>query len=210
MKRLLTALALAGSDRAPALAAEPESCGDVRFSDVGWTDITATTAVTGTVLRALGYETEVEPPVGAGHLCRPRARRHRRLSRQLDADHGGRYRAATATTATVEVVRVNLDGAKYTLAVSNSLAEKGLKDFSDIEKFAEELDNTIYGIEPGNDGNRLILDMIDADKFGLGDFELKESNEQGMLAQAMRAERRRRGHRLPRLGAASDEHHRRR
>ena len=34
-------LALAGS----ANAAEPESCEAVRFSDVGWTDITATTAL---------------------------------------------------------------------------------------------------------------------------------------------------------------------
>ena len=60
MKRLLTAAALAALLAAPALAAEP---GELRarcsFSDVGWTDITATTAVTGTVLRALGYETEV-------------------------------------------------------------------------------------------------------------------------------------------------------
>ena len=28
----------------PALAADPDSCKTVRFSDVGWTDITATTA----------------------------------------------------------------------------------------------------------------------------------------------------------------------
>ncbi|MCC2113507.1 MAG: glycine/betaine ABC transporter substrate-binding protein, partial [Hyphomicrobiales bacterium] len=43
----------------PALA-EPESCKNVRFSDVGWTDITATTAATTLVLKALGYETDVK------------------------------------------------------------------------------------------------------------------------------------------------------
>ena len=32
----------------------------MRFSDVGWTDITATTAVASTVLEALGYEPEVQ------------------------------------------------------------------------------------------------------------------------------------------------------
>ena len=42
------------------LAAEPESCGTVRFSDVGWTDITATTAATTEVLKALGYETDIK------------------------------------------------------------------------------------------------------------------------------------------------------
>jgi glycine betaine/proline transport system substrate-binding protein len=45
----------------------------------------------------------------------------------------------------------------------------------------------IYGIEPGNDGNRLIMDMIAANAFGLGGFEVVESSEQGMLAQVARA-----------------------
>ena len=59
MKRLLTGVALVALLAAPTLAAEPEECGSVHFSDVGWSDITATTAVTTTVLQALGYETEV-------------------------------------------------------------------------------------------------------------------------------------------------------
>ncbi len=52
---LLAAAALSLS--APAFAA---GCDKVIFSDVGWTDITATTAVTTTILGALGYETEVK------------------------------------------------------------------------------------------------------------------------------------------------------
>ena len=67
------------------------------------------------------------------------------------------------------------------------LAEQGLKDFADIAKFKDQLDGQIYGIEPGNDGNRLILEMIEDDAFGLGEFELVESSEQGMLAQVARA-----------------------
>ncbi|MGB3148881.1 MAG: glycine betaine ABC transporter substrate-binding protein, partial [Paracoccaceae bacterium] len=35
-------------------------CDKVVFSDVGWTDITATTAVASTVMQALGYETETK------------------------------------------------------------------------------------------------------------------------------------------------------
>ncbi|HEX6113279.1 MAG TPA: glycine betaine ABC transporter substrate-binding protein, partial [Geminicoccaceae bacterium] len=46
-----------------------------------------------------------------------------------------------------------------------------------------------YGIEAGNDGNRLILQMIEQNAFGLEDFELVESSEQGMLAQVARATR---------------------
>jgi glycine betaine/proline transport system substrate-binding protein len=88
----------------------------------------------------------------------------------------------------VEVLGANLEGAKYTLAVSNSLAEQGLIDFAKIAEFSDALDGKIYGIEPGNDGNRLILDMIEQDAFGLGGFELVESSEQAMLAQAKRDE----------------------
>ena len=38
-------------------AAEPEQCSTVNFSDVGWTDITVTTAVTSEILKGLGYKT---------------------------------------------------------------------------------------------------------------------------------------------------------
>jgi glycine betaine/proline transport system substrate-binding protein len=188
MKRLLATAALAALAGAPAFAQEPEECGTVTFSDVGWTDITATTAVTTTVLEALGYETEVEllsVPVTYTSLARG----------DVDVFLGNWMPTMEGDIApyredgSVETVRANLEGAKYTLAVSSSLAEKGLKDFSDIAEFADQLDSEIYGIEPGNDGNRLILDMIEQGAFGLGDFTLVESSEQGMLAQAQRAAR---------------------
>jgi glycine betaine/proline transport system substrate-binding protein len=188
MKKLLAATALATLIAAPALAQEPDSCGAIRFSDVGWTDITATTAAAGTVLRALGYETTVSVlsvPVTYTSLARGDIDIF--LGNWMPTMEGdiAPYRDA----GTVDTVRVNLTGAKYTLAVSNSLAEAGLTDFAKIAEFAEQLDSKIYGIEPGNDGNRLILDMIEADAFGLGGFTLVESSEQGMLAQAARAER---------------------
>ena len=50
-----------------------------------------------------------------------------------------------------------------------------------------QLKNVIYGIEPGNDGNRLVLGMIKQNLFDLGDFKLIESSEQGMLAEVERA-----------------------
>jgi glycine betaine/proline transport system substrate-binding protein len=187
MIRPFAAAALAALLATPVLAADPESCAEVHFSDVGWTDITATTAATGTVLRALGYQTDVSilsVPVTYAGLSKG----------DIDVFLGNWMPTMEGDLAphrddgTVEVLRPNLTGAKYTLAVNTSLADEGLQDFADIAQFGDELDNTIYGIEPGNDGNRLILDMIDKDAFGLGDFKLKESSEQAMLAQAKRAE----------------------
>ena len=169
-----------------ALAADPEACATVRFSDVGWTDITATTAAASVVLKGLGYEPEVEVlsvPVTYTSL----------KNNDIDVFLGNWMPTMEADIrpylddGSVEQLGVNLEGAKYTLAVPSYLAEKGLKDFADIASFEEELDGEMYGIEPGNDGNRLILDMIENDTFGLGGFELVESSEQGMLSQVSRA-----------------------
>jgi glycine betaine/proline transport system substrate-binding protein len=177
------ALLLAGG---AAQAADPESCETVRFSDVGWTDITATTAATSVVLEGLGYEPETEilaVPVTYASL----------KNQDIDVFLGNWMPTMEADIrpyledGSVENVRVNLEGAKYTLAVPSYLADQGLKDFADIAKFREQLDGQIYGIEPGNDGNRLILEMIDENAFGLEGFELVESSEQGMLAQVARA-----------------------
>jgi glycine betaine/proline transport system substrate-binding protein len=171
-----------------AIAAEPDSCKSVRFSDVGWTDITATTALTSAVLDGLGYQTSAEilsVPVTYQSL----------KNGDIDVFLGNWMPTMEADIApfkadgSVEVVRANLEGAKYTLAVPKYLAEQGLKDYADIARFKDQLKGQIYGIEPGNDGNRLIQKMIDEDKFGLGGFELVESSEQGMLAQVERAGR---------------------
>ena len=53
----LMGLLLLGSS---AQAADPEACQTVRMSDPGWTDITATNAVAGLLLKGLGYQQKVE------------------------------------------------------------------------------------------------------------------------------------------------------
>jgi glycine betaine/proline transport system substrate-binding protein len=100
----------------------------------------------------------------------------------MEADIGPYTEAGT-----IDTVRANLEGAKYTLATNAAGAALGINDFGNIADQAEALDSTIYGIEPGNDGNRLILDMIEAGEFGLSGFQVRESSEQGMLAQVARA-----------------------
>lgn len=87
----------------------------------------------------------------------------------------------------IEIVRENLTGAKYTLAVPSYVYDAGIKDFSDIQRFGAALNYTLYGIEAGNDGNLHILNMIKHNDYGLGNFHLVESSEQGMLAEVARA-----------------------
>ncbi|HHS89131.1 MAG TPA: choline ABC transporter substrate-binding protein, partial [Rhodobacteraceae bacterium] len=163
-------------------------CDKVTFSDVGWTDITATTAATSVVLDALGYEPDIKVlsvPVTYTSLA----------NGDIDIFLGNWMPTMEADIApyreagTVDTVRANLEGAKYTLAVNKAAADLGIKDFADIAAHKDALDGKIYGIEPGNDGNRLIMDMIGQNAFGLDGFEVVESSEQGMLAQVARANR---------------------
>ncbi len=170
-------------------AAEPASCAKVRFADVGWTDITVTTAVTSEVLHALGYQTTtnmISVPVTYKSL----------QNKDIDVFLGNWMPSMAADikpyadNGSVETVRANLEGAKYTLAVPQYVYDAGVKSFADIAKNADKFDGKIYGIEPGNDGNRLIQGMIDKNTFDLGKFKLVESSEAGMLSQIQRAERR--------------------
>ncbi|MFP1632241.1 choline ABC transporter substrate-binding protein [Zhengella sp. ZM62] len=186
---LAAAFAAATAIATPAIAAEPESCATVRFSDVGWTDITATTAATTEVLKALGYGTDIKVlsvPVTYASM----------KNNDIDVFLGNWMPTmegdikAYREDGSVDTVRENLEGAKYTLATNKAGADLGIADFADIAKNKEALDGKIYGIEPGNDGNRLILDMIEKDAFGLSGFEVVESSEQGMLAQVGRASKR--------------------
>ena len=182
---LKTALLASAASLALALPAAAAGCDKVVFSDVGWTDITATTAVASFVLKALGYETDVKllsVPVTYSALS----------TGDVDVFLGNWMPTMEADIApyrdagTVETVRVNLVGAKYTLATNAAGAALGIDSFDDIAAQKDSLDGKLYGIEPGNDGNRLILDMIAGDAFGLAGFELVESSEQGMLAQVER------------------------
>jgi choline ABC transporter permease protein len=165
---------------------DPSSCQTVRFSDVGWTDVTATTALIAQLLRSIGYSptvTVLSVPVTFASL----------QNNDLDVFLGNWMPAQAGDRGhyvedgSVVVIGANLTGAKYTLAVPAYTYAAGLKDFKDIQRFGPELNDSIYGIEPGNDGNRHVLDMLKQNQFGLGGFKLIESSEQGMLAQVDRS-----------------------
>ena len=162
------------------------ACEEVTMSDVGWTDITTTTATAKHVLEGLGYEVDVKVlsvPVTFASLESDDVDVF--LGNWMPAQNGaiGPY----LESGEIEQINVNLEGTKYTLAVPTYTWEAGLQSYADIAKFEEELDATIYGIEPGNEGNAYLVSLAENDTHGLGNFEVKESSEQGMLAQVRRA-----------------------
>ncbi|UYG08781.1 choline ABC transporter substrate-binding protein [Halomonas sp. M4R1S46] len=164
------------------MAAEDQSCQSVHFAEVGWTDITATTALTTEVLEALGYETRIDTvsvPIAYSGM------------KNCDFDvFLGNWMPSMASISDpyvdqgqVDRLGANLEGAKYTLAVPQYVYDAGVTSVADLDEHAEKFDATLHGIEAGNDGNQLIQDMIDDDAFGLGDWRLVDSSEAGMLAE---------------------------
>ena len=142
-----------------AASVQAAGCDKIIFSDVGWTDITATTAAATTILNGLGYETEIKLlalPVTFAGLAEG----------DLDVFLGNWMPTMEADIApyreagTIDTVRTNLEGAKYTLATNEAGAKLGIDDFSKIKDQKDALEGKIYGIEAGNDGNRLILSLI--------------------------------------------------
>ena len=185
---MMKTLALSASLLAASFSHANE-CETVRFADVGWTDITATTALSSVVLESIGYKTKTQVlsvPITYKSL----------ENKDIDVFLGNWMPTMEADikpyleNGSVESIKKNLEGAKYTLAVPKAVYDAGVKTFADIAKFADKFDNRIYGIEPGNDGNRLIQTMIDQNAFGLKGFDVIESSEAGMLSQVKRQTRR--------------------
>ena len=169
-----------------AYAGDAESCKAVRFADVGWTDIQVTTGLTTNILEALGYAPEVKTlsvPVTYASL----------KNKDIDVFLGNWMPSMTADIKayqddkSVETIGVNLGGAGYGIVVPKAAADAGVKSLKDLGANKDKFGGKIYGIEAGNDGNRIIATMIEDKANGLDGFELVESSEAGMLTEAEKA-----------------------
>src|SRR5579864_686582 len=128
----------------PALAADPSppkdsaACRVVRLSDIGWTDVTSTTALFSSLLRELGYEAQVtvlSVPVTYASM----------KNKDIDVFLGiwmpsmEGDRKPFVDDHSVDVIGANLTDAKYTLGVPAYTYVAGLRDFADIQRFASQL-----------------------------------------------------------------------
>lgn len=158
----------------------------VRLADCGWTDVTATTAVAAEILRALDIPVDVQVlsiPVTFMGL----------KTGDVDVFLGNwmptqaqDVKPYLAENAFVDL-SVNLDGALYTFAVPDYVAKAGVTSADDLARYKDKFGGKIYGIEPGNEGNRIALDLIAKNTYGLAGWQLVESSEQGMLTEVRHA-----------------------
>jgi len=186
MNRVMITAALALGLVASTAQAEDASCKKVRFADVGWTDIQVTTGTTQVILEAIGYTptvTTLAVPVTYASL----------KNKDIDVFLGNWMPSMTADIKaytddkSVETISTNLENAGYGLVVPQYVADAGVKSLTDLGAHKDKFEGKIYGIEAGNDGNRIIGTMIADPKNKLEGFELVESSEAGMLTQAEKA-----------------------
>lgn len=168
-----------------AFAADDAVCKTIRLSDPGWTDITSTNGVASVLLEGLGYKADVKTmsvPIGFEAL----------KTGNIDVFLGNwmpaqqHFRDDIEKAKSADVLVKNLEGAKFTLAVPDYVANAGVKDFGDLAKHADQFGKEIYGIEPGAPANQNIQKIIADEKFKLAGWKLVESGEQAMLAQVDR------------------------
>lgn len=152
----------------------------------GWTDIDATNAVAGVVLKALGYRQNV------ANLSVPITYEGLKKG-QVDVFLGNWMPAQAPLVKpfidshAIDLLHANLTNAKFTLAVPDYVAAAGVHTFADLAKYGSKFDDKIYGIEPGAPANQNISRMIGDKAFGLGNWTLVASSETGMLTQVERA-----------------------
>jgi len=183
---MVATAAISALTASAAVAAEPESCKTVHFADVGWTDNTAQNGLFNTVVKGLGYQTKIDP------LALPLILEALK-AKQLDffLDNWMPSNAANVQPyldeKSIDSLQPNLTGAGYGPVVPDYVAAAGVKDIKDLGANKDKFEGKFYGIEPGNDGNKIIQAKIDDANSGMAGFELVESSEQGMLAQAQKA-----------------------
>jgi len=185
MKRILTALVATTALTIGSTATAASDCGKVQFGQVNWTGVSAKTETAAWMLKQLGYDTDVitaSVPIMFQSLS----------SNDIDTFLGLWLPTQRSMVkkhmadGNIDIITKNLKGAKYTVGVNQEAWDAGVHSFADLVKHADKFDNTILGIEAGNDGNQIIKQMIDDDAYGMSKFKLQPSSEAGMLTEVRR------------------------
>ncbi|MGP9685128.1 ABC transporter substrate-binding protein [Halomonas sp. AOP25-F1-15] len=164
---------------APAMAELDE----LRFGVPPWPGVTVKSEVAAQLLETMGYKTrqqDLAVSIILGGLSR----------NDLDIYLGGWYPVQTdmieplVADGKVEKVVSNIKGANSGLVVPQYVYDAGVTTVAELAEHRDQFGGEIQGIEAGTGINEAILNAIDNDIAGLGDWQLSESSTSAMLAQA--------------------------
>ncbi|QBI53625.1 ABC transporter substrate-binding protein [Streptomonospora litoralis] len=148
-----------------------------------WEDLMVENRIARQVLKEAGYSVEIEDlsvPLGAQALTKGDA----------DAYLGNWWPSQKEVygdpidAGKIEVLGTVVTGVAYEPAVPKYVADEyGVTSLADLDENAQKFNREFLGIEPGTPGNNSIQEAIDADAYGLGDWNLVESSTPAMLAE---------------------------
>jgi len=159
---------------------------DLKFGFVEWPGVTQKTYVLKEILEQLGYNVEASTftvPILIQGLS----------TGDVDVFAGG-WMVTMAPmldkhleSGDIVDVGTNIEECEYGPAVPSYVWDAGVHSIADLDKYAEKFDYKYYGIEPGNDGNEVMLRAVENDTYGLGDWTVLESSTSAMLTEAKKA-----------------------
>ncbi|MTI84776.1 MAG: ABC transporter substrate-binding protein [Firmicutes bacterium] len=160
---------------------------DLKFGFVEWPGVTQKTYILKEILDNLGYNVEATTftvPILIQGLS----------TGDVDVFAGG-WMVTMAPmldkhleSGAIEDLGTNIAEVDYGPAVPSYVWEAGVHSIGDLDKFADKFDREYYGIEPGNDGNEVMMRAVENDTYGLGDWTVLESSTSAMLAEVKKAQ----------------------
>jgi len=153
------------------------------FGVPAWPGITVKTAIAEQLLNPLGYETSTQE-IGLQVIYQGIE------SGDIDAFLGAwlpaqreMFNPRKESGVLIDVAN-NVDGAQMTLAVPEYLYESGIQSFADLDENREQFEGEIYGFGAGSAASEILHNAIDSDTWGLGDWQVVDTSEVGMLSAA--------------------------
>lgn len=153
------------------------------FGVPSWPGITIKTEIAEQLLNPLGYETTTHE-LGLQVIYQGME------SGDIDVFLGGWMPAQKdmfeprRESGGIVSVANNVDGAQMTLAVPDYLYEQGIQSFADLDENRDMFDGKIHGFGAGSAASEILEEAIADDAWGLGDWQLVDTSEVGMLSAA--------------------------
>lgn len=160
---------------------------DLKFGIVEWPGVTQKTHVLKEILEKLGYNVEITTftvPILIQGLS----------TGDVDVFAGG-WMVTMAPmldkhleSGAIVDLGTNVAECEYGPAVPTYVWEAGVHSIADLDKFADKFGHKYYGIEPGNDGNEVMLRAVENNTYNLGDWKILESSTSAMLTEVKKAQ----------------------
>ncbi|TDB02106.1 glycine betaine ABC transporter substrate-binding protein [Halomonas marinisediminis] len=180
---LATSLAFAGLLPLSAQAAQ-DANEELRLIVPPWPGVTVKSEIFAQLAEPLGYRVDaLEVSSTVGYQVLQSGEADAFLAGWLPAQQES-YDAAMENGAIVDLGN-NVNGARMGFTVPDYVAETGLTSAEQLAdpEIAERFNRSVYSIENGSTVTDMLNAAIDADIYGLGDWEGKPSSTPGMLSE---------------------------